>query len=225
MREVAKPQLHSVPRRSSSNLLELESSRLDEPYGVHQVARSSEEQALRLDRERSLGSNRGVLLRFLVSEVEQVGLSRDRLDLLHVNSSRGRNESRRRVGHGRLALLLSVGSSFLPRVMLATFASSSSFDESVGEVSCSGSVLVEEDLDDSSGSVELEPMRVRVDERVEDVGGGVLGDHPEGEKEERAELASTERERRREESGGYDEPGRDLLVEEMNVESIGVGGI
>jgi len=55
--EVAKPQLHSVARRSPSDLLELESSRLDEPDSVHQVARTSEKQALRLDRERSLGSD------------------------------------------------------------------------------------------------------------------------------------------------------------------------
>jgi len=119
-----------------------------------------------------------VLLRLLVPEVERVGLSRDGLDLLHVNSSRGGYESRGRVGHRGLALLLPVGASFLPRKVLPTFASGSSLDESVGEVSRSGGVLVEKDFDNSSGPVEFETMRVSVDERVEDVGGGVLGDHP-----------------------------------------------
>lgn len=68
--------------------------------------------------------------------------------------------------------------------MLTSLSSRSSFDESVGEVSSSCGVLVEEDLDDSASPVELETMRMSVDEGVEDVGGGVLGDHPEGRKEE-----------------------------------------
>lgn len=55
VREVTKPKFHAVSRRSSPNLLQLQSRRLDEPDCVHEKTRCSQEEALRLHRERSFG--------------------------------------------------------------------------------------------------------------------------------------------------------------------------
>lgn len=53
------------------------------------------------------------------------------------------------------------------------------FYESMRKISGAGGVLVEEDLNDAAGTIELQAVWMCVDKSVESLGGCVLGDHAE----------------------------------------------